>query len=80
LLAALYSRPLGDGSAAVLPARTLSIPAAVAVTAAALATLALGVAPNSVLHLVQHAAPETLPAYVAAPSATTVPMATTTAP
>ncbi len=80
LLAALYSRPLGDSSAAVLPARTLSVPAAVAVTAAALATLALGVAPNSVLHLVQHSAPETLPAYVVVPAAATVPVATTTAP
>jgi len=70
LLAALYARPVTEP--AVNPLK-LTAPAAIAITAAALATLALGVAPNRVLHLVQRATPETLPAYVSAPIASTLP-------
>jgi NADH-quinone oxidoreductase subunit N len=65
LLAALYARPVTEP--AVNPPK-LTAPAAIAITAAALATLALGIAPNRVLHLVQRATPETLPAYISAPT------------
>jgi len=74
LMVALYSRPITE-PAISFPTRSLSFPAAIAVTAAALATLALGIAPNSILHLVQRATPETLPAYVASPTASAVPTA-----
>jgi len=70
LLAALYARPVTEP--AVNPLK-LTAPAALAITAAALATLALGVAPNRILHLVQRATPETLPAYVSTPIASTLP-------
>jgi NADH-quinone oxidoreductase subunit N len=66
LLAALYSRPLTD-EAANTPAGRVTIPAALALTATALATLGLGILPNHVLHLVQRATPQTLPALTAAP-------------
>ena len=73
LLAALYARPTTE-TATTHPTPKISAPAALALTAAALATLALGVAPNSILHLVQRSTPETLPAYVATPiAASTLP-------
>jgi NADH-quinone oxidoreductase subunit N len=64
LLAALYTRPLTTSRSALVPQMSsakLSIPAAVAVTAAALAVLVLGIMPGRVLHLVQRATPATLP-------------------
>ena len=61
LLAALYARPLTH-SPVHLSTRRLTAPAALALTAAALATLALGIVPNPLLHLVQRAAPLTLSA------------------
>ncbi|MES2393288.1 MAG: NADH-quinone oxidoreductase subunit N [Acidobacteriota bacterium] len=61
LLAALYGRPTGD-PAATIHARKLSAPAALAIAAAAAATLALGIFPNRLLHLVERATPQTLPA------------------
>jgi NADH-quinone oxidoreductase subunit N len=56
LLAALYAKPLTD-AAPDIPARKLTLPAALALTAAAAATLALGILPNHLLHLVQRATP-----------------------
>jgi len=63
LLAALYTRPVTENSA---PTPKLSAPAAIAITTAALAPLALGIFPNPILHLVQRATPATLPAYTEA--------------
>lgn len=58
----------GVGSDGVQPSlpRKLTVPAAIALAATALATLALGIAPNRLLHLVQRATPVT---NVAAPVA-----------
>jgi NADH-quinone oxidoreductase subunit N len=61
LLTALYSRPLAD-SVTPVPARKLTIPAGIALTATAAATLALGILPGRVLHLVQRATPTTIAA------------------
>jgi NADH-quinone oxidoreductase subunit N len=63
LLAALYTRPITEPAA--ISTRKLTAPAFIAITAAALATLALGIAPNRILHIVQTATPATLPAYTA---------------
>ena len=71
LMVALYSRPVTEPAISVRTGK-LSFPAAIAVTAAALATLALGIAPNCILHLVQSATPQTLPAYVSVPTASTL--------
>ncbi|MEO6923630.1 MAG: NADH-quinone oxidoreductase subunit N, partial [Bryocella sp.] len=72
-LVALYSRPV---AATPEPVAKLSIPAAIAVTVAAVAVLALGIFPNRILHMAQSATPyTTTPAAVALP-----PIATTTAP
>jgi NADH-quinone oxidoreductase subunit N len=73
LLAALYSRPLIDEAAANTPVRRVTLPAALALTATAAATLFLGILPNHVLHLVQRATPQTLPALTAAPIPSTLP-------
>jgi NADH-quinone oxidoreductase subunit N len=69
LLAALYARPVTEPAAIT---RKLTAPAAIAITAAALATLALGITPNRILHIVQTATPATLPAYMPI-AATTLP-------
>ena len=69
LLVALYARPLTDSSTP-LPEHRVSVPAAIALTVTAIATLCLGVMPNRILHLVQRATPETA---VAAPAATAPP-------
>jgi NADH-quinone oxidoreductase subunit N len=62
LLAAMYSRPLTD-SVSYVPVRKLTIPAGIALAATALATLGLGILPNSLVNMVQHATPQTLSAY-----------------
>ena len=58
LLAAMYSRPLTD-SVSYIPARKVTIPAALALAATGLATLGLGILPNRLVHLVERATPET---------------------
>jgi NADH-quinone oxidoreductase subunit N len=69
LLAALYAHP-STAPAAPLAVQKFSAPAALAITAAAAATLALGIVPNRLLQLVERAAPQTLPAVtLAAPPA-----------
>jgi NADH-quinone oxidoreductase subunit N len=77
LLAALYSRPLTD-DATTTPTSRVTIPAAIALTATAAATLALGILPNHLLHLVQRATPQTLPTLTAAPIPSTLPPYTPT--
>jgi len=75
LLAALYTRPLPATAAAyqapetpeILQTRRVTVPAGIALAAAALATLALGIVPGRLLHLVQRSTPQTLPALTAAP-------------
>jgi len=59
LLTALYSRPLTDNLTYV-PTRKVTIPAAIALTAAAAATFGLGILPGRLLHLVQRATPTTI--------------------
>jgi NADH-quinone oxidoreductase subunit N len=61
LLAALYTKPVGDEAIAPPPGRMFSPAAALAIGASALATLALGVVPGKVLHLTQRAAPVNVP-------------------
>jgi NADH-quinone oxidoreductase subunit N len=61
LLAALYARPLTD-TVTDVPTRKVTIPAAIALSAAAAATLALGILPGHLLHLVQRATPTTVAA------------------
>jgi NADH-quinone oxidoreductase subunit N len=59
LLAALYTRSLADVETKAegeAPRPTVSLPAAFALTCAALATLVLGVLPGRILHLAQRAA------------------------
>jgi NADH-quinone oxidoreductase subunit N len=58
LLAAMYARPLSD-SASPVPSRTLTVPAGIALAATALATLGLGILPNRLVNMVQHATPTT---------------------
>jgi NADH-quinone oxidoreductase subunit N len=59
LLAALYSRPVTD-TPAETPTTRVTIPAALALTATAAATLILGILPNHILHLTQRATPTTI--------------------
>ena len=87
LLAALYTRPVADASRPIADAsrplpnaaapawtpRRTTAPAAIALAAAAFATLALGIVPGRLLHMVQRAAPETLPTLTAAPTPSTLP-------
>jgi NADH-quinone oxidoreductase subunit N len=61
LLAALYAKPLTD-TVPDAPVRKVPLPAAIALTAAAVATLALGILPGHLLHLVQRATPTTVAA------------------
>jgi NADH-quinone oxidoreductase subunit N len=57
LLAALYTRSIADVEGApATPRPTVSLPAGIALTAAALATLVLGILPGRILHLAQRAA------------------------
>jgi NADH-quinone oxidoreductase subunit N len=75
LMAALYSRPLPftrSAVAAPVSFKALSAPAAIAVTAAAVAVLVLGVMPNKILHMVQTATPFTTSAPAANNAATTI--------
>ena len=60
LLAAMYSRPLTD-SVSYVPVRKVTVPAALALAATALATLGLGILPNKLVHLVERATPVTTP-------------------
>jgi NADH-quinone oxidoreductase subunit N len=60
LLAALYTRPV-TATDATTDFRRISAPAGIAVAAAALATLLLGIAPGRLLHLTQRSTPITLP-------------------
>jgi NADH-quinone oxidoreductase subunit N len=62
LLAALYARPSTDTLADTVTPRRVTVPAALALAATALATLFLGILPNHVLHLTQRAAPTTIAA------------------
>jgi NADH-quinone oxidoreductase subunit N len=59
LLAALYARPTTDSIADTTPNR-VTLPAALALSATAAATLFLGILPNHVLHLTQRATPTTI--------------------
>jgi NADH-quinone oxidoreductase subunit N len=59
LLAALYARPLTD-TVRIIPTRKVSLPAAIALTAAMAATLVLGILPNHLLRLTQRASAVTL--------------------
>jgi NADH-quinone oxidoreductase subunit N len=59
LLAALYSRPVTD-TPAETPTPRVTLPAALALTATAAATLLLGILPNHILHLTQRATPTTI--------------------
>jgi NADH-quinone oxidoreductase subunit N len=61
LLAALYTRPV-IATEATSDHRRISAPAGIALAAAALATLLLGIAPGRLLHLTQRSTPITLPA------------------
>jgi NADH-quinone oxidoreductase subunit N len=72
LLAALYSRPVTDTIADTPTTGRVTFPAALALTAAAAATLCLGILPNHLLHLVERATPQTLPALTAAPIPSTL--------
>ena len=72
LLAALYTRPVKEDTV-LEPTRRIAIPAAIALTATAAATLALGIIPNHLLNLVQRATPATLPSLTAAPQASALP-------
>jgi NADH-quinone oxidoreductase subunit N len=68
LLAAVYSRPLTDSVSHVTTRRT-AVPAAIALTATAAATLLLGIFPNNILNLVQRATPETVKVAAVTPPA-----------
>jgi NADH-quinone oxidoreductase subunit N len=67
LLSAMYARPLTD-SVTYVPVRKMTAPIAIALGATALATLALGVLPNRLLHLVQRATPQTVASVATTPS------------
>ena len=60
LLAALYAKPLGASTSETIATRRVPFPAAVALTAATLATLGLGILPGRVLSLAQFATPHTV--------------------
>jgi len=65
LLAAIFARPLQDASHAVAPTpNRLNIPAAIALSATAAATLFLGILPNRLLQLVRQATPQAMPSEV----------------
>jgi NADH-quinone oxidoreductase subunit N len=70
LLSALYSRPITDTLTDISPARRITLPAALALTATAAATLTLGILPNHLLHLVQRATPTTIAAAPTTPHPT----------
>jgi NADH-quinone oxidoreductase subunit N len=78
LLAAVYARPLPDSASAIaLTPNRLNIPAAIALSATAAATLFLGILPNRLLELVRYATPETIPSETySAPAAPAPPPAT----
>jgi NADH-quinone oxidoreductase subunit N len=59
LLSAMYARPLTD-SVTFVPARKMTAPVALALGATALATLALGIQPNRLIHLVRRSTPQTI--------------------
>jgi len=69
LLAALYSRPTTDTPAEITPTR-VTLPAALALTATAAATLLLGILPNHILHLTQRATPTTITQAASTPTTT----------
>ncbi len=74
VLSALYSRPVTDTlSDTPTTPRRVTLPAALALTATAAATLCLGIIPNHLLHLVQRATPTTT---VAATTTSPVPTLT----
>jgi len=78
LLAAIYARPLPDSTNNITPTpRRLNIPAAIALSATAAATLFLGILPNRLLQLVRQAAPDVMPSetYVAPPASAITPPA-----
>ncbi len=60
LLAALYARPVADTVGDTPTPRSITFPAALALTATAAATLFLGILPNRVLNLTQRATPATV--------------------
>jgi NADH-quinone oxidoreductase subunit N len=67
LLSALYARPLTD-SVSYIPSRKVTIPAAIALTATAAATLCLGILPGRLLNLVQRATPTTIATSIQTPT------------
>ena len=69
LLAALYSRPVTD-TPAETPTPRVTLPAALALTATAAATLLLGILPNHILHLTQRATPTTIAQTPSTPTTT----------
>jgi NADH-quinone oxidoreductase subunit N len=75
LLAAIYAKPLPDSNNAVAPTpNRLNIPAAIALSATAAATLFLGILPNRLIVLVRQATPQTMPSEsYDAPAAPTLP-------
>jgi NADH-quinone oxidoreductase subunit N len=73
LLVAMYTKPVYEAENESV-AHRVTFPAGIALAATGLATLALGVLPNQILHIVRRATPQTLPMFVAAP---TVPPPTT---
>jgi NADH-quinone oxidoreductase subunit N len=68
LLVAMYARPVTEVEDAARSYR-VTVPAGLALAATAIATLALGVMPNNILHMVRRATPTTLPTMTAAPVA-----------
>jgi NADH-quinone oxidoreductase subunit N len=71
LLVAMYTKPVYE-SEDEATVRRVSFPTGAALAATGLATLALGVMPNQILHIVRRATPQTLPAMVAAPTMTPI--------
>jgi NADH-quinone oxidoreductase subunit N len=72
LLAALYARPQTATPAETTTPR-VTLPAALALTATAAATLLLGILPNHILHLTQRATPTTIAQTTPAPTTNTPP-------
>jgi NADH-quinone oxidoreductase subunit N len=73
LLAALYARPVADTTPTGItdtPTPRVTIPAALALTATAAATLLLGILPNHILHLTQRATPTTIAQTPSTPTTT----------
>jgi NADH-quinone oxidoreductase subunit N len=71
LLAALYTRSVQEVAADTPMPRSVTFPAALALTATAAATLCLGILPGHLLNLVQRSTPQTLPALATTPAAPT---------